>query len=247
MSRTSNNNSRNNQRTPFCKVCFDAKKPQSVYESHWVKDREGNVTCITLNSQECRYCFKNGHTVKHCPILAGQNAEKEKQARRQEAQKRREQDELKKANEKAATKAKKTGFEVLRDDSDDEEESQPQQKPQEKEEYPALPMPSARVEYSGRPSFASALKKPVAQVKKEETTSSIPAGFAILTRSTNGTTAIKETQMPSSIPSSVKPVFCGYKGNWNDLTDDEDEDDDEFGMAPTLENYKQPSAASNDW
>jgi hypothetical protein len=243
-----NNNSRNNQRTPFCKVCFDAKKPQSVYESHWVKDREGNVTCTTLNSQECRYCFKNGHTVKHCPILAGQNAEKEKQARRQEAQKRREQEELKKANEKAATKAKKTGFEVLRDDdSDDEEESQPEQK-QQVEEYPALPMPSARVENSGRPSFASALKKPVAQVKKEETTASIPAGFAVLTRSTNGTTSIQETKMPSSIPASVKPVFCGYKGrSWNDLTDDEDEDDDEFGKAPTLENYRQTSAACDDW
>lgn len=242
-----NSNSCNNQRTPFCKVCFDAKKPQSVYESHWVKDREGKVTCITLNSQECRYCFKTGHTVKHCPVVASQNAEREKQARRQEAQQRREQEELKKANEKAATKAKKTGFQLLRDDSDDEEEPQQKSQPQQKqvEEYPALPTPSARVESSERPSFASALKKPVAQVKKEETPAVIPAGFAVLTRSTNGTTAIQEAKMPSSMPSSVKPVFCGYtSSNW---IESDDEEDDEFGAPPSLGNYRKSSVACDDW
>ena len=249
-----NNNSRNNQRTPFCKVCFDAKKPQSVYESHWVKDREGNVTCITLNSQECRYCFKNGHTVKHCPVIASQNAEKEKQARRQESQQRREQEELKKANEKVATKAKKTGFQLLRDDSDDEDmqmqETQPQQKqkqlPEKQvEEYPALPTPSSRVE--SRPSFASALKKPVAQVKKEETPADIPSGFAVLTRSTNGTTSIQQSKMPSSMPASVKPVFCGHKAsNWID-SDEEEEDEYEFGAPPSVGNYRQSSIACDDW
>jgi hypothetical protein len=249
-----NSNSCNNQRTPFCKVCFDAKKPQSVYESHWVKDREGNVTCITLNSQECRYCFKNGHTVKHCPVIASQNAEKEKQARRQESQQRREQEELKKANEKVATKAKKTGFQLLRDDSDDEDMQMQERKQERKqeqkqvEEYPALPTPSSRVE--SRPSFASALKKPVVQVKKEETSAVIPSGFAVLTRRTNGTTSIQESKMPSSMPASVKPVFCGYNApNWidDDEDEDDDEDDDEFGAPPSLGNYRKSSVACDDW
>lgn len=58
----------------FCKVCFDAKKPESVYTSHTVKSndiRSGKMvtTCVTLLALECRYCFKMGHTVKFCEVL----------------------------------------------------------------------------------------------------------------------------------------------------------------------------------
>lgn len=52
-----------------CKVCRDAGRPESVYTSHYVKDRIGNVICPTLLNQECRYCFKKGHTVKFCPAV----------------------------------------------------------------------------------------------------------------------------------------------------------------------------------
>jgi len=55
--------------TPNCKVCRDAGRPESVYTSHYVKDRSGNVICPTLLNQECRYCFKKGHTVKFCPAV----------------------------------------------------------------------------------------------------------------------------------------------------------------------------------
>jgi hypothetical protein len=34
-----------------------------------VKDRTGKVVCPLLLSQECRYCFKLGHTVKFCQAL----------------------------------------------------------------------------------------------------------------------------------------------------------------------------------
>jgi hypothetical protein len=34
-----------------------------------VKDRTGIVVCPLLLSQECRYCFKLGHTVKFCQAL----------------------------------------------------------------------------------------------------------------------------------------------------------------------------------
>lgn len=63
-----------NVKKPFCKVCFDAKKPESEYTSHYVRSRpdlNGNtiVTCPILAATECRYCFKFGHTIKFCNVL----------------------------------------------------------------------------------------------------------------------------------------------------------------------------------
>ena len=54
---------------PCCKVCKDAGKPEVMFSSHFVKDRTGKVICPLLLSQECRYCFKLGHTVKFCQAL----------------------------------------------------------------------------------------------------------------------------------------------------------------------------------
>ena len=64
----------NSQKKPFCKVCFDAKKPESEYTNHYVRsrpDQNGNtiVTCPILAATECRYCFKFGHTIKFCNVL----------------------------------------------------------------------------------------------------------------------------------------------------------------------------------
>ena len=64
-------------KTPFCKVCFDAKQPASVYQSHYVKDRpgpHGKVVCPLLLNQECNYCHEKGHTPKQCPHIAARNA-----------------------------------------------------------------------------------------------------------------------------------------------------------------------------
>jgi hypothetical protein len=63
-----------NANKKFCKVCFDAKKDESVYTSHTVKSKDiktGQMatTCVTLLALECRYCFKSGHTVKFCETL----------------------------------------------------------------------------------------------------------------------------------------------------------------------------------
>lgn len=57
------------QTKPFCKVCRDAGKTEAVYTSHYVKSRDGMVTCPTLKNLTCRYCKKNGHTVSHCQAL----------------------------------------------------------------------------------------------------------------------------------------------------------------------------------
>lgn len=70
------------QTTPqsFCKVCHDAK--QTGYNTHFVKDLDGNVTCPYLLSLNCSYCRNPGHTVKYCSILETrkQNERKERRA-----------------------------------------------------------------------------------------------------------------------------------------------------------------------
>jgi hypothetical protein len=58
---------------PYCKVCHDAGKPESVYTSHFVKSlpNQNNgttITCPTLNAITCRTCYKLGHTTKFCPV-----------------------------------------------------------------------------------------------------------------------------------------------------------------------------------
>ena len=58
---------------PFCKVCYDAGKNESVYTSHFVKDKQGSdgkVVCPYLLSLTCSFCKKSeGHTARHCPVL----------------------------------------------------------------------------------------------------------------------------------------------------------------------------------
>ena len=226
-------------RKPFCKVCFDAKKPQSVYESHFVKDREGKVTCVTLLEQECRYCYQPGHTVKFCPAVAANKAQKEKaenyQRRQQEAEERNKRQE--KANAAAAAKAKMTskgGFAALDCDSDDEEQKKTPIKAQKKEEFPALGAPSKLVTKSEKPSFASALQKNPVQVQKErEEEAAASSGFTVLSRNTDRTTKKQETKMPSSMPESALPIFSKPIKKIVNWAEDSDSDDEEF-CAPNV-------------
>ena len=81
---SSNNRNRNNNTTKIvCKVCKDANKPESLYSSHYVKDKCGNVVCPTLLSLECRFCHGKGHTVKFCMKL---DAIKKQEQREKEQQ-----------------------------------------------------------------------------------------------------------------------------------------------------------------
>lgn len=67
-----NANSSAFEKKPFCKVCHDAGKPESVFTSHFVRSApgtNGKVVCPTLLSLECRYCYQSGHTVKFCTVL----------------------------------------------------------------------------------------------------------------------------------------------------------------------------------
>ena len=77
---------------PFCKVCYDAGKNESVYTSHFVKDKQGSdgkVVCPYLLSLTCTFCKKSeGHTARHCPVLqkkmGTQQQQQDKQHKQQE-------------------------------------------------------------------------------------------------------------------------------------------------------------------
>ena len=65
---------------PFCKVCQDAGKPESVYTSHFVrvsKEKNAPTKCPTLLAQNCICCKKIGHTVKYCPLKAKEDKKME--------------------------------------------------------------------------------------------------------------------------------------------------------------------------
>lgn len=54
---------------PFCKVCFDAGKPESSFTSHYVKSAPGptgKLVCPTLLNQSCLTCGQTGHTSGYC-------------------------------------------------------------------------------------------------------------------------------------------------------------------------------------
>ena len=125
-----NNNSRNNSytpnnapvRKPYCKVCHDAGKSESEYTSHYVRtlpDKTGktNVTCPTLLNLSCRFCGKNGHTVKFCQEIANMKKTEERKKKAEEHQ-------AKEAREakKESTTRRMTGFAALQIDSDEEED-----------------------------------------------------------------------------------------------------------------------------
>jgi hypothetical protein len=114
------------KKKPYCKVCHDAGKPESMYTSHYVRstpDRLGKtvITCPLLKATECRYCKGLGHTVKFCPVIANKNKED-----------RRRQDENKKSETvtKTSVEMPKNSFDNLaEDDSDSEDEEEIRSKP----------------------------------------------------------------------------------------------------------------------
>ena len=72
---------------PYCKVCYDAGRPEKEYTSHFVKDQpgpNGKVICPTLLSQACRICNKTGHTSSYCPQYRSRREEPRREEPRRE-------------------------------------------------------------------------------------------------------------------------------------------------------------------
>jgi hypothetical protein len=99
----------------FCKMCFDAGK---VEVNHFLRDRQGVVTCPTLKGIKCRFCSGVGHTPKYCPVLKSKT---EKEIRAQQFQKAKEEVVKK---EVAKKDAPVNIFDMLNDDDDEVEEGE---------------------------------------------------------------------------------------------------------------------------
>ena len=109
----------------FCKVCQDAGKLEQEFTNHNVRDRTGRTVCPTLLAQECRNCFKRGHTVKYCSLL--------KEAAKAPAPV------LKKPAKKPDVTRSKNVFMLLESDSEDNsEDDELDEQEQEVTEFPAL-------------------------------------------------------------------------------------------------------------
>lgn len=144
---------------PYCKVCHDAGKTESEYTNHWVRslpDRSGKttVTCPTLLSTECRYCFKMGHTAKFCPTI-------EKNKKDKERMERKAQFEAVKPSSKVESKKPASVFAALAEDSDSDNEVT---KPVVVEQFPTLKKSVAvslpKVQPEVKTGWAAALAKP---------------------------------------------------------------------------------------
>jgi len=196
-----NRNNVTASKKPFCKVCFDAGKPESDYTSHHVRslpDRTGNtkILCPTLLNTECRYCSGVGHTTKFCPTLA---AQKKKEERADKEKQRANKVEQKPKNNPINSI---NMFEALMSDDEEEDAVAPVKK--EKEEFPALCEPSKRVSFSSN-SYLNAAVCPAPQVKPQE---DVNPGFKVLKKST-------------SLMFPARRIL-----NWADYdTEDEEEDD----------------------
>ena len=169
MSRQSNNKSSNKGAKvapapqPYCAHCFNLKKPESEYRSHFLRaspDPKSAVVCPELLATNCRYCLKNGHTVGACPILAERKRDEEREAKQIEREARLKQQSIEQKKQSDVKKQQSKGsFAALFDSSDDEEEmtlkvsSKVSKKPISlpskietfEEKFPALPTKSAPV------------------------------------------------------------------------------------------------------
>ena len=67
----SNTRKHNGSMKPFCKVCKDFGKSESVFTSHFVRQTthpNSPVTCPTILNNVCQYCGEKGHFVSSCSL-----------------------------------------------------------------------------------------------------------------------------------------------------------------------------------
>ena len=189
----------------YCKVCQDAGKSESEYRSHFTRetrDPNSRVLCPTLLSLECRFCFKNGHTVKYCKVLKEKNAP---QAPQRPA--------AKKAEEKPKGRNNTNPFICL--DSDSEEDEEIVAKPAVNEEFPALSAPKLIRTPSVSTNYAAALSKaPV----------SVPKPVVVITDPNPQFKSAPWASEPDRVSAPLPPIRRPMT-SWADDTDSDDEED----------------------
>jgi hypothetical protein len=70
------NRNNNIKQTKFCKFCKDSGKNETIYTSHNVKDKKGNLCCPILMTTLCKNCGNFGHTIKFCKSVSFENNKK---------------------------------------------------------------------------------------------------------------------------------------------------------------------------
>jgi hypothetical protein len=141
----------------YCKVCHDSGKTEKEYTSHYTRENRNpnaRIICPVLKALECRYCCKNGHTVKYCPVLKKNNQKQEKKVNFE----KKEIKEKKENKEKANTNK----FAYLDEDSEDEEEKEKDEEKEEKKDS------LITVKQTIKPVFSYALALKTEQKKMEE-------------------------------------------------------------------------------
>ena len=226
-------------KTPYCKVCHDTGKSESEYTNHWVRtlpDRSGNtkVSCPTLLSTECSYCFKTGHTAKFCTVIKQNKKDREK-TERQEARKAQEEEKIKIKN----VKPSKRGFAVLIDDSSDSEAEKIKVSNVSEniniiiEEYPALGttkksqvvvhLPS--INSQAKSGWAAALAKPkVVPVKEDQFVAQLEERSMIKNLPQSALRS-KSTPVVSKEKIMTKKIYTKDWCDWCESDTDSDEDE----------------------
>ena len=213
MSRHFSNKNANN-RKPFCKVCADAGKTDTAHFPRKTPDPNSEVVCPTLLALECRYCFKNGHTVKYCVVLKDRKNFEEQERRdhdrhvRQE-ERRLEQDRLARAPP-VVPKTSAGKFTAFLEENEEEERQEEEQR---------------RFELAVQEATAQALLKKEAEfpsfVSKKAPT--IPTGgnnWATMA-SNAALLAVPKPLKSKVIVAQVQPL----KTQWADDSDDEQDEE----------------------
>lgn len=223
---------------PYCKVCHDAGKPESEYSSHWVKQfvpgRSGQtiITCPTLLSTECRYCFKLGHTTKFCPIIEKNKKDKERAERMNLHKEKVPKKEIKSAVTSSIFAALQTDSSS---DSEDERESKVQEEKtminsvERKEEFPALPTV-----------LKATIKIPV--VKSETSWASVASSSKEVIKN-----VIPVTKPEANESRYNKPIYTKSWADWSDSDSDEDTVEDYPQQEISQKAISMPSGYDSDW
>jgi len=225
MSRNFNNNASVKK---FCKVCQDAGKSETEYLSHFTREspeQNSKVICPTLLALECRFCYKNGHTVKYCPVLK----EREKNTKR--AERTASYAEQNAKLEQKTKNESKNAFLCLDCDSDEEEEENVSKtqitKVDFKNSFPQLCDTVKPVSGVIVRNYALALAK--AAPSLAPILAPIPAPSTATTVPVKSVTFSNDRQTFASVPApwDARKPNVASKINWAAMDDDDDDDDED--------------------
>lgn len=203
----------------FCKFCCDAGKSESEYSSHCLKDSTGKTVCPVLLRNECKWCFKLGHTTKFCKELAKANKEKERLSKKSSEKKVKKETKVVKKHENI--------FKSLCKDSDTESET-------DEGDYPSLKKVKELKELKEELKEVKELKKEKVEVKTgwaaiaakpkmvaKPIQEPVRTGLVLLSDFIKTDTEPHPLQIKK--PEEMKET---KKRSWADWSDSEDEDSD---------------------